>query len=61
MSLSVVPGNRMSLGATARELYRISPALAVFVSSSLIKITLFSLILLVEGLIGSYRSIRGGL
>jgi hypothetical protein len=61
ISLSIVLGNKISLGVTAGESYRISPASTMFLSSSLIKRALFSLILLVGGLIESYGSIRGGL
>jgi hypothetical protein len=61
MSSSIVKGNRISLGMTTKESCRISPASTIFVSSSLTKRALFSLMLLIRGLIGSYGSIRGGL
>jgi hypothetical protein len=61
MSSRVVLGNKMSLNTTARESYGMSPTSTIFISSSLIRRVLFSLLLLVRGPIEFYRLIKGGL
>ncbi len=60
-SSGIISGNRMLRAVTIREEPSISPTLAVFVSSSLIRRARFSSMLLASKLIGYYRSIRGGL
>jgi len=61
MSSGVVKGNKIFLSAIAGELNGISLAFTIFVSSSLIKRALFSLMRLAGGLAGSRKSIKGGL
>jgi hypothetical protein len=59
-SSGVIGGNGMLRAVTAREELGISPTLAVFVSSSLIRRARFSFTLLAGRLAGCYGSIRGG-
>ena len=61
MSLGIISGNGMLRAITAREEPSISPASAIFISSSLIRRARFSSMLLASKLTGYYRSIRGGL
>jgi len=51
----------MSLNITTKELYKISLVFIIFISNSLIKKTLFSLILSIKELIKFYMFIKGGL
>jgi len=60
-SLGVISGNRILRAITAKEEPGISPALAVFVSSSLIRRARFSSMLLTSKLAGYYGLIREGL
>ena len=61
MSSAVVSRKGMLLGATARVLNGMSPASAVFISSSLTSRARFCSVLIARAAIGAYGSVRGGL